>query len=87
MTNKLLADHCGELINLHTIPTCGIAFPILIFDEAAFRLDGQSEQGINHRLGGMADKTIIATAHGKSALSLCDRVDVMDQGRMEENAG
>ncbi|MGB0681416.1 MAG: ABC transporter ATP-binding protein [Magnetovibrionaceae bacterium] len=57
--------------------------PILLFDEATAALDNETEREISqaiHRLGG--ERTIVIIAHRLSTVRDCDRLVVMDQGRI-----
>ena len=56
---------------------------ILLFDEATSSLDNISQEKISTALSGL-DATRIVVAHRLSTLRLCDRILVMDQGRIAE---
>jgi ABC-type multidrug transport system fused ATPase/permease subunit len=57
--------------------------PILILDESTSALDGISEKYIIDTLHDLKrDRIIIAIAHGSSLVRNCDRVILIDQGKM-----
>jgi len=57
---------------------------LLILDEPTSSLDPQSERLIQESLEGLrGDLTVIVVAHRVSTLSLCDRVMVIREGRLE----
>ncbi len=57
--------------------------PLLLVDEATAALDAGNEAAITRMLAGMRGKvTIIVVAHRPAALSLADRVVVLDRGRV-----
>ena len=59
--------------------------PILIFDEATANLDSASEQFIQRSIEKMlGHKTIIIVAHRLSTLRYCDRILVLERGRIVE---
>ena len=59
--------------------------PILIFDEPTSALDPQNEQMITETLRGLKRKrTMILVSHRLSTVFDCDRIYVMDAGRIVE---
>jgi subfamily B ATP-binding cassette protein MsbA len=58
---------------------------ILILDEATSALDSETEQNIQESLSEMhGDKTIIIIAHRLSTVKHCDKIFVLDKGRIIE---
>ena len=56
---------------------------VLIMDEATSALDIASEEKLLERLGSMPDRpTIIAVAHRRESLAFCDRVLLLDDGKL-----
>ncbi|MEJ0002083.1 MAG: ABC transporter ATP-binding protein [bacterium] len=57
--------------------------PILIFDEATSSLDNITEKEIQSILeNGLKDKTVIVIAHRLSTIKNCDRILVLDDGKI-----
>ena len=57
---------------------------ILMFDEATSALDSLSQEKIAAVLDGMKDCTRILVAHRLSTIRNCDRILVLDEGRIVE---
>lgn len=56
---------------------------LLVLDEPTSALDGQSEALIRETLGGLHGKvTVVIIAHRMSTLDLCDRIAVIEDGRL-----
>ncbi len=61
---------------------------ILIFDEATSALDAETEEIVNNNLKAMArGRTVIIVAHRLSALRPCERIMMMERGRIVEFGG
>jgi ATP-binding cassette subfamily B protein len=59
--------------------------PVLVLDEATSHVDAGNEATIQEALGAaMRDRTTIVIAHRLSTVSRCDRVAVLDRGRVIE---
>ena len=60
--------------------------PILIFDEATSALDYESERIILNNMGAIgAQRTMLIIAHRLSAVRRCDKIIVIDKGRIVES--
>jgi len=60
--------------------------PILILDEATSALDPATESAINATIARIArDRTVISVTHRLSSVTGCDRIFVMQQGRICES--
>lgn len=57
---------------------------IIILDEATASLDSLSEKAIMNTVNQMKDRTIIIVAHRLSTVKNCDRIYVMNKGRILE---
>jgi subfamily B ATP-binding cassette protein HlyB/CyaB len=58
---------------------------ILIFDEATSALDAESEEIVQRNLKAMAHgRTVLIVAHRLSAIRECDRILILEQGRIVE---
>ena len=61
---------------------------ILLLDEATSALDAESEEIVQANLRDMAvGRTVVIIAHRLSAVRSCDRIIVMEQGRIVEAGG
>src|SRR5690606_7808219 len=61
--------------------------PILVLDEATSALDSEVEASIQETLYGMMEgKTVIAIAHRLSTIARMDRIVVLDDGHIGEEA-
>ncbi len=59
---------------------------ILIFDEATSALDYESERILQHNMGAIRQsRTVITIAHRLSTIRQCDRIIVLDHGRIKED--
>jgi ATP-binding cassette subfamily B protein len=58
--------------------------PILLLDEATSALDEQTEATLLENLRSMTDKTVIIVTHRPAALSICDRVIRVVEGKIVE---
>ena len=59
--------------------------PIIILDEATASVDVETEQQIQQAINGISgSRTIISIAHRLSTIKNCDRIIVMDGGRIGE---
>ncbi len=58
--------------------------PILIFDEATSALDNISEKKVQDAIdAAMLDRTVVIIAHRLSTVISCDRIVVLEQGRVQ----
>lgn len=57
---------------------------ILIMDEATSNLDSTTEKAVSETINSFQDMTTIIIAHRLSTIMRCDRIYVMDQGRIIE---
>ena len=61
--------------------------PVLILDEATSALDTESEKSIRSALGAVVEgRTTFVIAHRLSTIEMADRIFVLDQGRIAEEA-
>jgi subfamily B ATP-binding cassette protein HlyB/CyaB len=59
---------------------------ILVFDEATSALDYESELAVRNNLAGICTgRTVLIIAHRLSALAHCDRIVVLERGRLVES--
>ncbi|MEK4262923.1 peptidase domain-containing ABC transporter [Paenibacillus sp. FSL L8-0499] len=58
---------------------------ILIMDEATSNLDSTTEKAVSETINAFEDMTTIIIAHRLSTIMRCDRIYVMDQGRIIEH--
>lgn len=58
---------------------------ILIMDEATSNLDSTTEKAVSETINAFKDMTTIIIAHRLSTIMRCDRIFVMDQGRIIEH--
>lgn len=56
--------------------------PILLLDEATSALDEETEAKVLENIDAMRDKTVIIVTHRKAALSICDRVFHLENGKL-----
>jgi len=62
--------------------------PILVLDEATVSLDSQAEAEVQAAIDRLAEnRTVISIAHRLSALATCNRIIVLQQGRIVEEGG
>ena len=62
--------------------------PILVLDEATAALDSQSEEEVQKAIDELSqNRTVITVAHRLSTLRTCDRIMVLDKGRILEFGG
>ena len=59
--------------------------PILLLDEATSALDEETEATVLRNIDAMRDKTVIIVTHRRAALSICDRVFNLEDGRLIAN--
>ena len=60
--------------------------PILLLDEATSALDEETEARVLKNVEMMHGKTVIIVTHRRAALSICDRVFSLEDGRLIANA-
>lgn len=58
---------------------------ILIMDEATSNLDSTTEKAVSEMINAFEDMTTVIIAHRLSTIMRCDRIYVMDQGRIIEH--
>lgn len=58
---------------------------ILVMDEATSNLDTTTERAISQTIDGLQDVTTIIIAHRLSTIRSCDRIFVMDKGKVAES--
>ena len=58
--------------------------PILLLDEATSALDEETEAKVLENIDAMRDKTVIIVTHRKAALSICDRVFHLEDGKLSQ---
>ena len=58
--------------------------PILLLDEATSALDEETEARMLKNIGAMREKTCIIVTHRRAALSICDHVLHIADGRFTE---
>lgn len=58
---------------------------ILIMDEATSNLDSTTEKAVSETINSFGDLTTIIIAHRLSTIMRCDRIYVLDQGRIKES--
>lgn len=58
---------------------------IIVMDEATASLDSISEKAIMETVNGLKDRTIIMVAHRLSTICNCDRIFVVDDGKIVES--
>ena len=58
--------------------------PILLLDEATSALDEQTEAKVLENIDAMRDKTVIIVTHRRAALSICDKVFHLEDGKMTQ---
>ena len=60
---------------------------VLVFDEATSALDDQTEREIVDAIDALRGRTIVVIAHRASTVRSCDRLVMLDQGRVVSMAG
>lgn len=58
--------------------------PVLLLDEATSALDEQTEAKVLDNLKKLKDRTVVIVTHRKAALSMCNRIVEMDNGKINE---
>ena len=56
--------------------------PILLLDESTSALDEQTEAKVLENIDAMRDKTVIIVTHRRAALSICDKVFQLEDGKL-----
>ncbi len=56
--------------------------PILLLDEATSALDEETEAQVLRNIDAMRNKTVLIVTHRKAALSICDRVFHLEDGKL-----
>ena len=59
--------------------------PILLLDEATSALDEETEAQVLRNIDAMRNKTVIIVTHRRAALSICDRVFHLEDGKLTES--
>ena len=59
--------------------------PILLLDEATSALDEDTEAQVLRNIDAMRNKTVIIVTHRRAALSICDRVFNLEDGKLTTN--
>lgn len=60
--------------------------PILLLDEATSALDEATEAKVLENIDEMREKTVIIVTHRRAALSICDRVFHLEDGKLKDNS-
>ena len=60
--------------------------PILLLDEATSALDEATEAKVLENIDEMREKTVIIVTHRRAALSICDRVFHLENGKLVDNS-
>jgi len=58
--------------------------PILLLDEATSALDEETEAQVLRNIDAMRNKTVIIVTHRRAALSICDRVFHLEDGKLTQ---
>ena len=59
--------------------------PILLLDEATSALDEETEAQVLRNIDAMRNKTVLIVTHRRAALSICDRVFYLEDGKLTTN--